>query len=41
MCLFHCHLEHLIDVLFFVADIERPAVVALGFTDIRRHVDVR
>src|SRR5512138_1074467 len=35
------HLEHLVDVLALVADLERLAVVSPAFAHVARHVDVR
>ena len=35
------HLQHLVDVLAAVADLERLAVVALAVADVARHVHVR
>ena len=37
---FHGQVEHFVDVLALVLDIERFAVVALAVTDVARHVDV-
>ena len=38
--LLHRHLQHLVDVLALVADLERLAVVALAVAHVARHVDV-